>query len=119
MKKIIPIFILLTALLTACEKESNYGVAYRITNSSSGFEVNYRDGAGILRSESVSTQSAQDVWTHSFEAGEGDILFVSAIYKDIHSAIRVQITLDGKVFKEGSSAGDTVRYVTVSGTVPY
>jgi hypothetical protein len=52
-------------------------------------------------------------------ADEGEIVFVSAIYKDINSRINVRILIDGKVYKQGASKYDTVRYVTVSGTVPF
>ena len=58
-------------------------------------------------------------WKYEFIAEEGDIVFVTAIYKDITSAITIQILVDGKVYKQGSSTQDTIRYVTVSGTVPY
>jgi hypothetical protein len=52
-------------------------------------------------------------------AEEGSIIFVSAKYTDINSAIKVQLKLDGKIYKEGSSTADTIRFVTVSGTIPY
>ena len=118
MKKIIATTIILL-FFASCEKESKHPVTYRITNSDSGFDVNYRDDNGKLQSEKVTTQSAEDIWSYSFDAEEGDIVFVSAIYKDINSAIKVQLFIDGKVYKEGSSTGDTTKYVTVSGTVPY
>jgi len=119
MKKILLITAILFLALTGCEKESEQAVTYRITNSDSGFEVNYLDGNGVLQHEQVATQSAQDIWTYSFDAFEGDIVFVSAIYKDINSAIKVQVLLNGKVYKEGSSTSDTTKYVVVSGTVPF
>jgi hypothetical protein len=119
LKKIFIPSIALILFATACEKESKIDVYYLITDSSTGFEVNYRDRDGILQNEKITTQSAEDTWTYSYEAMEGDIVFVSAIYKDISSAIKVQILLDGKIFKEGASTGDTTKYVTVSGTVPF
>lgn len=94
-------------------------VLYRITDVVSGFDVNYRDVDGALIKESIETQSGEDTWTYSYMAEEGDIVFVSAIYKDVESAIKVEILIDQKVYKQGSSIGDTVKYVTVSGTVPY
>jgi hypothetical protein len=119
MKKIVVYVVFALFFLASCEKETTYPVTYRITNSDSGFNVNYRDADGALQSEKVTTQSAEDVWSYSFNALEGDIVFVSAIYKDINSAIRIQVYIDGKVYKEGSSTGDTTKYLTVSGTVPY
>lgn len=106
-------------LLFSCEKSKDIKVSYIITKSVSGFDVNYQTADGTLQSESVLTESAQDRWQYDLIAQEGDIVFVSASYKDIASAILVQILIDGKVYKQGSSSQDTVRYVTVSGTVPY
>jgi hypothetical protein len=118
MKKIIYIIPLLLILIS-CEKTRDKQVTYLITKSVSGFDVNYRTEDGSLLKEHIVTESAQDKWQYSYTAEEGDIVFVSAIYKDISSAINVQILIDGKVYKQGSSSQDTVRYVTVSGTVPF
>ena len=106
-------------VLVSCQKDREKQVSYLVTKSISGFDVNYRTTDGSLLSEHIETSSAQDVWQYEFTAEEGDIVFVSAIYDDIASAISVQILIDGKVYKQGSSAQDTVKYVTVSGTVPF
>ena len=63
--------------------------------------------------------SMQDQWSYSFIADQGDIVFVSGNYKDINSGLNIRILVDGKVYKQGSSIGDTVKFVTVSGVVPY
>ena len=119
-KKVIFSLVGVIVLFTlGCEKEQRQKVSYRITNSVSGFDVNYLDVNRSLQTEKVVTQSAQDVWTYLFDAEKGDIVFVSAIYKDINSGIRIQILVNGKVFKEGSSTADTTKYLTVSGTIPY
>jgi hypothetical protein len=120
MKKLVYISLgIVLVIVTACQKDAEHAVVYKITRSVSGFDVNYRDANGILQMEQVQTQSAEDVWTYKFEGTEGDIVFVSGTYEDPESAILVQILIDGKVMKEGSSSGDTTRYVTVSGTIPY
>lgn len=106
-------------LLFSCDKSVEHKVAYFITRPVSGFEVNYLDGTGQLKNEVIETQSAEDEWRYSYVAEEGDIVFVSARYTDPESALLVRILLDGKVYKESSSSGDTTRYITVSGTVPY
>jgi choline kinase len=106
-------------LFVSCQKTNDKQVSYLISKSVSGFSVNYRTADGSLVKEEVSVSSAEDRWQYDFMAEEGDIVFVSAIYKDIHSAINVQIIVDGKVYKQGSSIQDTVKYVTVSGTIPY
>lgn len=118
MKKILTLM-LLSVIFTACEKEHDQGIKYLITGNSSGFIVNYRDAAGNVINKTVIVASAEDQWTYSYNAEEGEIVFVSAIYKDINSSIKIQILIDGKVYKQGSSKYDTINYVTVSGTVPF
>lgn len=108
----------LVFLLLSCQKEETQ-VVYQITESASGFQVNYRGADGSLIKKDITTSSAEEVWRYSFTADEGDIVFVSAIYNDISSAIDVKILIDGKVYKQGSSTQDTIKYVTVSGTVPF
>lgn len=119
MKKIFLPIMSMALIFTACDVNTESPVRYQVTNASSGFMVNYRDEDGALIRDTITTQSAQDIWTYSFRAVEGDIVFVSARYKDINSAIKVQVFVDGKIYKEGSSKYDTVSYVTVSGTIPY
>lgn len=118
MKKLMYILPIIFVLLS-CEKDQEKMVSYVITKSVSGFDVNYSLADGSLQMESVQTASGEDRWTRAFMAKEGDIVFVSAIYKDIASEIVVQVLIDGKVYKQGSSKHDTVNYVTVSGTVPF
>ncbi len=106
-------------IFNACKKEAEYKtVTYQITNSHSGFYVNYLNGNAVITKDTVVTASAADIWTYSFKALPRDIAFVSAIYKDSASAILVRILVDGKVFRQGASKNDTTMYVTVSGTIP-
>jgi len=112
------LLILIMMLAVSCRKEE-HSVLYRVTEADSGFDLNYRDASGKLVKTNIETQSSEDEWTYGFMAEEGDIVFVSARYKDPESAIKVQVLIDQKIYKEGSSNGDTVKYVTVSGTVPY
>ena len=105
MKRIL-LVIPLVFLLFSCEKTSEKQVTYYITGSISGFDVNYRAAEGTLLSERIETSSAEDEWKYSFSAEEGDIVFVSAIYADISSAITVQVLINGKLFKQGSSSQD-------------
>lgn len=118
MKKLLYILPVLL-LLVSCQKTNEKKVSYLITKSISGFDVNYRNADGTLIKEHIETASAEDRWQYDFMAEEGDIVFVSAIYKDVYSAIEVQLKVDGKIYKQGSSKQDTVKYVTVSGTIPY
>ena len=119
--KIIKTSVLFLALfsLLACEKSNEYKtVTYQITNSPSGFYVNYLNENAVITKDTIVTASATDIWTYSFKALPRDIAFVSAIYKDSASAIMVRILVDGKVFRQGASKNDTAMYVTVSGTIP-
>ena len=120
MKKTRIIYVLpFLLLLISCQKTNEKQISYIVTKSISGFDVNYRTADGTLIKERVEPASAEDRWTYSYVAEVGDIVFLSTIYKDISSAINVQILIDGKVYKQGSSKYDTVSYVTVSGTVPF
>lgn len=103
----------------ACQKEKEAKVQYIVSKAASGFDVAYLNSDGKLVGEWVPTASAEDRWTYAFSAKEGDIVYVSARYHDITSAINVQVLINGKVYKQGSSIQDTTRFVTVSGTVPY
>jgi len=113
--------IFLSALLFfyACEKDmETKKVTYQITRSVSGFKVFYKDAKGEIISDSVVTNSAEDVWKYSFDALPRQIVYVSGNYKNINSALEIKILIDGKVYKQASTKYDTTMFVTVSGTVP-
>ena len=59
-----------------------------------------------------------DVWQYSFRGNEGDIVFISADYKDPLSAIKVQVLINGKLYRQAATKNDTVSFVTVSGVIP-
>jgi len=50
---------------------------------------------------------------------KGDIVYLSGKYQDISSSLKLSIKIDGKIYKEQYSEGDTVNYLVVSGTIPY
>lgn len=113
-------FILVILLMSACEKyDEEKQVSYIISDCESGFNVTYSDENGTLIKKDISTSSAEDKWSYSFDSKQGEIIYVSAIYKDISSVINVQILVDEKLFKQASSKYDTLNFVTVSGTIPY
>ncbi len=121
MKNIIKISIIVFILsfLYSCEKEYSKTVVYRVSENESGFSVQYRDSQGQLVNDNIIVLSKEDVWTYSFNADEGDILFLAAGYKDINSSCKVEIIVGGKNYKQGFSSGDTTKYLIVSGTVPF
>jgi hypothetical protein len=119
MKKII-ILALLSMLLFACEKDNNsVKVTYKVSNAFASTSVNYRNVSGSLINESINFASSEDIWLHSFEIDRGEIVYLSAQYLDSLSSVKLQIIVDGKVFKEGSSNNEPQKFVTVSGSIPY
>jgi hypothetical protein len=117
--KLIIIAILGIFVFSSCEKREEKSVKYIATNAISDYNISYRLPSGELKTETISASSMQDQWTYSFIAEQGDIVYVSGNYKDINSGLNIRILIDNKVYKQGSSIGDTVRFVTVSGVVPY
>ncbi len=118
MKQILLITLLLIAI-TACEKEKQKKVVYEASGAVSEYALSYLTENGTLQKTTVNPESLEDVWRYSFMAEEGDIVYVSGRYKDENSALRISIKIDGKIYKEGFSVGDTVKYLTVSGVIPY
>jgi hypothetical protein len=118
MKRITPIILILFSLFS-CEKSSDVTVKYLATDAISPYTVTYRVASGDLVTEEVAAASAQDEWSYSFIASEGEIVYLSANYKEITSGIKVMILIDGKIYKQASSQYDTIKYIIVSGTIPY
>ena len=116
---LIPVLILSLLAPLSCSKSDDHTVNYRISGSTSVFFLRYLDEKGEIVSDTLAAVSPEDSWSYAFSAGEGDLIFVSANYKDINSALRVQVLIDGKVYKQAYSKYDTVSILTVSGTVPF
>jgi hypothetical protein len=119
MKRILYV-LLLVLLFSACNKEDEtIIVQYKASNGYSNTQIKYRNAEGVLVSENINFVGGEDIWTYSFDGKKGDIVFVSARYYDSNSSITLQILLDGKVFKEGTSNNETDEILTISGTIPY
>lgn len=119
MKKYITIAILSIFLLTSCNKSNQKKVTYITTGSISAYNLQYVNDQNVLIKEVVEPQSAQDTWKYEFMSDQGEIVYINGIYKDINSALKIQLLVDGKVYKQGSTQGDTLKYLVVSGVVPY
>ena len=117
MKNISLVFIVL--LFLSCEKANEKDIVYQVSDNSTGYALNFRNAEGKLIKTQIVPESSEDVWKYSFQAEQGDIVFLSALYQNPADGINVQIFIDGKAFKQGSSQNDTLRYVTVSGTIPF
>lgn len=106
-------------VFSGCTKITQVKVTYETTSAVSEYNLHYLTEDGALKQTTVNAQSAQDVWKYSFLANEGDIVYVSGNYKDINSALRIVIKIDGKIYKQAANEGDTLKFLTVSGVVPY
>jgi hypothetical protein len=113
------IIILSVIIFSACEKRDVVPVKYIATEAIADYEISYRDQNGDLIKKTVAAQSVQDKWEYNFVAEEGEIVYISGKYNDINSSLRLMIVVDGKIYKQGFSTGDTLKYLTVSGVVPY
>jgi len=106
-------------ICSACGKREEKNLKYIATDATSAYKISYRNQAGELITETIFANSKEDEWIYSYIATQGDIVYVSGSYKDITSSLKIMILVDGTVYKQGSSIGDTINYVTVSGVVPY
>ena len=115
------ILAIFSILFVACEKQTdNVKVTYRIIYFQDGFEVLYRhDSDSLFKQKVEGVYTLATPWIYSFEAKKGDILYVSMKDTIINSYSRVQILIDGKIYKEKARTQDRLMPVTVSGVVPY
>lgn len=113
-------YIMVVALLfSACNKTHQKKVTYIATGSVSAYNLQYMNDQNVLVNTTVEPQSAQDEWKYEFMSDQGEIVYINGIYKDINSALKLQLLVDGKVYKQGATQGDTLKYLVVSGVVPY
>lgn len=113
-------FTLITFIaLTGCGKYTEKQVTYRASNAISDVSLSYLDNNGILQNVNFKPTGKQDIWSEQVMMDEGDIVYLSGIYMDIENSVRLDILIDGKLYKQNSSSGDTINYVIVSGTIPY
>ncbi len=118
MKSLIWILIL-SFSLGACNREDQKMVTYKGTKAISAYNLYYTDANQQTQQIVVEANSGQDVWSHEFMADQGDIVYLSGKYEDSESALKLMILIDGKVYKQAENQGDTLKYLTVSGSIPY
>lgn len=118
MKKILILLVIVFAFIS-CEKD-NYErkVKYLVTKSISGFDVTFLNENGDMIKESIIAGSENDQWTYSYDAGRGDIVYISVLDTLPTSFVKVQILVDGKIYKQASRDDDYMKPLTVSGVVP-
>jgi len=118
MKKLIS-FTLILIVLAACHKPYQKKVTYIATGAVSAYNLQYLDDQNELVNTEVIPQSAQDIWKYEFMSDQGEIVYINGDYKDINSALKIQLLIDGKVYKQAETTGDTIKVLVVSGVVPY
>jgi hypothetical protein len=119
MKKFIFIFGLVIFAI-ACEKDDEQvDVTYRLSNAIADIDLSYRNVDGQIVTQTIEIRSLEDVWAKPLEMNKGDIVYLTAIYFDSTSSVKLQILMNGKVYKEASSNQKPEVYLTVSGTIPY
>ena len=119
MKAIILNIILVLFIFTSCTKNNQVSVNYLATGAISEYILYYQDADGTLQNVNVMPESAQDVYNIKFKGEQGDIVYVSGRYSDPNSALKIMIKIDGKIYKQAANEGDTLKFLTVSGVVPY
>ena len=112
------IYILLLIALTACTKNEELKVEYIATGAISEYNLYYLNPQGELEKKSVKPESALDSWDYTYIGEKGDIVYLSGNYKDPNSALQLMIKVNGKIYKQASNEGDTLKFLTVSGVVP-
>ncbi|OFY49544.1 MAG: hypothetical protein A2W85_06830 [Bacteroidetes bacterium GWF2_41_31] len=103
----------------ACNDTNQKKVTYISSGAISEYQLQYRNDRQEMVNLKVTPESASDKWKFEFMADQGEIVYISGNYKDIQSSLLIQILVDGKVYKQGNSQADTIKYLTVSGVVPY
>lgn len=119
MKKLIYISIVLLLFVSCTKDNEKVKVMYRVSNAYAETDVSYMDVDGQLIKENLVFDSGEDIWTYSMEQLHGEIIYLSAVYQDSASSVNLEILVDGKVYKQGSSNNEPQKYLTVSGTIPY
>jgi hypothetical protein len=112
---------LLLPLVLSCEKQiDKVKVTYRIINFQDDITVNYKHDSDTLINVKVEgPYTLATPWVFNFQAEPGQVVYVSMTDTVSNSFSRVQILLDGKIYKEKSRTTDRFMPVVVSGVVPF
>ena len=107
----------ITLLLAACTKKNQVRVTYETTGAISQYELSYLEN-GDMKEIVVTQQSKLDLWRYNFTSEMGEIVYISGKYSDPNSGLKMMIKVDGKVYKQASNEGDTLKYLIVLSTLP-
>jgi len=118
MKKLL-IILIYSFILWGCTGYRLSQVTYLATLSTNPVQIEYLNRNGNLVDTLFDARSEDDQWQVTFPAEDGEILFLSGKYHDIHASLKLMIKINGKVYKEAYTEADTNNFLIVSGTVPY
>lgn len=118
MKKLV-FFTVVLLLMPGCAKYTRKRITYRASRTLFPVTLTYRDNNGILVADTFQPVGEQDIWLKNVMMNEGDIVYLAGKYNNIENSVLLEVLIDGKIYKQNSSKGDTVNYVIVSGTIPY
>jgi hypothetical protein len=113
------LMIVVISIASGCHKRDDKKVTYLVTSDATEIALQYRDESGLLQKIALQPAGGQDEWRYSFMAEQGDIVYLSGKYEEGLATLKLMITIDGKIYKQVQSTGDTIKFVTVSGVVPY
>ncbi len=119
MKKLVLFFTVVLLLMPGCAKYTRKRITYRASQALFPVALTYRDNNGILVADTFQPVGEQDIWSKNVMMNEGDIVYLAGKYNNIENSVLLEVLIDGKIYKQNSSKGDTVNYVIVSGTIPY
>jgi len=105
----------------ACEKQNDkVKITYRILNFENGFTVYYKNLSDTLMKKNVEgAYTLATPWVFNFMAEPGNIVYISMIDTTLESYSKVQVLVNGKIYKEKSRTSDRFMPVVVSGVIPF
>lgn len=106
--------VLIITMVIGCSTaaDSSHAVRYTVGGTASSFDITYEnEDGGTSQKSDVSSG-----WSYSFEAEEGDFVYISAQNTTDNGSVEVTIYNNGEVFKTSESEGEYV-IATADGTL--
>ncbi|MBI9035170.1 MAG: hypothetical protein JEZ03_11930 [Bacteroidales bacterium] len=119
MKNLIILMLVVVSLFSCAREEEVFEVTYVIEKASSNVDIQFLNKNHLLEDFYFKPQSAEDLWEYKFEALQGDILHLNAIYYDTLSGVKASILIGGKIYKSRETLNEPGRNVVVAGVLPF
>ncbi|MCB0806671.1 MAG: hypothetical protein KDC05_12800 [Bacteroidales bacterium] len=118
-RKYIVLILILLAFASCDKDEDRVIIQYRVLDGYTDTEILWRDVDERIQSTTYTFESVADSWIKQCEGVPGQIVYLAGIYHDTASSVTLQISIDGKLYKQKSSKNEPGKYIVVSGTVPF